>query len=277
MGVGIKALFIDLDGTLLTSKKEVTDVSFATLEKCKAKGIKLFMATGRSPRSLERSIFGRKILNLFDGGVLCNGGYILLNGEATFSYVSDDVGRKVVELVNQYEDVNIALHLESHGEKWALRFPLTEHGLKLWGLLPTEYCQLDAAKDLETVKILVFSGQQMDWRVPLDEGLIKKLQMLCHDKAQLYPSDKGTVVTITAKGATKVTGIEEVRNKLRLGKHELAVFGDDFNDLEMMAAFPNSIAMGNAEDAVKSAAKFVTLDNDSDGIHHAITNILGLV
>ena len=60
-------------------------------------------------------------------------------------------------------------------------------------------------------------------------------------------------------------------------KNEIAVFGDDFNDIEMLSEYPFSVAMGNAEAQVKAVAKYVTLDNDSDGIYEAIYNILKLM
>lgn len=55
---------------------------------------------------------------------------------------------------------------------------------------------------------------------------------------------------------------------------EIAVFGDDYNDVEMLSGFEHSFAMGNAADEVKSIANHVTLGNDEDGIDYAIKNIL---
>jgi len=272
----IKALFIDLDGTLLNSKKEITPTTFSTLEKCKAKGIKLFVATGRSPRSIRNKNWGN-LLEMIDGGVFCNGGQILYCGNETFEYIPEEVSRIAADLVSKHMDMNIALHLESHNEKWAFRFPLNEAGYKNWGLLPSESCSLDLAKDLRTVKILIFNGEQLDWKTEINKELVAELEALCKDHAQFNLVDKGTVVMILAKDADKNTGIEKVRKQLGIAKNELAVFGDDFNCLEMLSAYENSVAMGNAESVCKEKAKYITLDNDNDGVHHAITNILKLL
>ena len=64
--------------------------------------------------------------------------------------------------------------------------------------------------------------------------------------------------------------MESVRQKLGLTEDELAVFGDDLNDMEIISAYPCSVAMGNAVEEIKMAAKYVTLANDDDGIAHAI-------
>ena len=275
--MAIKALFIDLDGTLLTSKKEVTPVTLATLGKCKAKGIKLFVATGRSPRSIQNKDWGKSLFALIDGGVFCNGGQILFNGDETFEFIPDEVSRKTLEFVKKYDAMNIGLHLESHDEKWAFRFLLSDEGYRNWGLLPEASCTLDATPDLRTVKILIFYGRTIDYIKQIDSKLVKELEKLCHGKAQFHHIDKGTVIMIVAKDADKNIGIEKIRSKLNFTKNEIVTFGDDFNCLEMIAGYENSVAMGNAEDIIKNKAKYITLDNDSDGVHHAIVNILKLV
>ena len=67
----LKAIFFDLDGTLLNSKREITPRTFAALKKCKDRGIKLFVATARPPlldRIIVRSIREKNqvIILLFD-------------------------------------------------------------------------------------------------------------------------------------------------------------------------------------------------------------------
>jgi len=51
---------------------------------------------------------------------------------------------------------------------------------------------------------------------------------------------------------------------------EVAVIGDNYNDLAMFAQSDFSIAMGNAPDDVKKKARFVTASNEADGLAEAI-------
>lgn len=75
----------------------------------------------------------------------------------------------------------------------------------------------------------------------------------------------------------KLKSIEKIQKQFGFKKDEIAVFGDDVNNEEMLSEYKYSIAMGNAADHVKNLANHVTLDNNSDGIHHAICNILKLL
>ena len=91
------------------------------------------------------------------------------------------------------------------------------------------------------------------------------------------PDDQGATIQIVSRESSKRVGIEKVRKALGLCPEEIAVFGDDLNDLEMISAYPVSIAMGNAVEEVKAAAKYVTLENDAGGIAHALKNILHVI
>lgn len=75
--------------------------------------------------------------------------------------------------------------------------------------------------------------------------------------------------------------IEIVNKKLidlcGFDQDEVAVFGDDYNDIEMLKGFKHSIAMGYACDEVKRCAGHITLGNDEEGIYYALNNILKLI
>ncbi len=64
---------------------------------------------------------------------------------------------------------------------------------------------------------------------------------------------------------------------LGLTQEEIAVFGDDLNDMEMLSHCPNSVAMGNAHPRIKEIAAHVTLSNDADGIAHALKSIFHII
>lgn len=70
----IKALFFDLDGTLLTPDKRLSDASVSALAACRERGIQVYTATARPPRLARIFGWGTRELPLFDGGVFYNGG-----------------------------------------------------------------------------------------------------------------------------------------------------------------------------------------------------------
>lgn len=268
----IKALFLDLDGTLLTSKKVISPKTRATLEKCKSNNIKLFIATARPPLLDKMLSWDSGTLSLFYGGSYYNGGCVLIDGNKIYSPIADDIVEKIIQYVCRYDHINIALQLEH--EKHAFRYPLEEIGYRAWGVSAESALNLDQVNRLRTIKILVFFSNLVDSVTTIDRELVSALEKLCRNAAQIYLTDKGIVVQIMAKSVNKASSVEKIRLQLGMEKNEIAVFGDDVNDVEMLCEYENSVAMGNAEEFVKQKARYVTLDNDSDGIHHAIKNIL---
>jgi len=270
----IKALFFDLDGTLLNSNKQISPVTRQTLERCKQNGIKLYIATARPPLLGKMLSWDDATLSLFDGGVYYNGGCVVLDSHKAYFPVSDDIVQEAIMHVLQHSALNIALQLEN--DKHAFRFPLKESSYQPWGISASEALTLAQATNLRAVKLIIFHSDLIDSTTLIDDSLVHNLKMLCRDKAQFYLTDRGQLVQIMAKGINKLNAVEKIRITSGLEKNEIAVFGDDVNDIEMLSAYKNSIAMGNADNYVKSVAKYVTLDNDNNGIHHAICNILHL-
>ena len=271
----IKALFFDLDGTLLNAKKEISPTTRKTLEKCKENNIKLYIATARPPLLDRMLSWDDSTLSLFDGGSYYNGGCIILDNQKIYTPVSNDIVQKSINHVCRYDALNIALQLEN--EKHAFRLPLEEKGYKSWGVSADEAFTLHQIDNLKTVKILVFYSNLIDSVTPINKELVSTLESLCRSTAHFYLTDQGKCVQIMAQAVNKLSSIEKMRVVLGYEKNEIAVFGDDVNDVEMLSGYEYSVAMGNAENHVKSKSTYITLDNNSDGIHHAICNIFHIV
>ena len=122
--------------------------------------------------------------------------------------------------------------------------------------------------------MLIFYKELVNSDRKLPEELYPRLMARCGDQATMYLTDQGCTIQVVSRESSKRAGIERVRAALGLEKDEIAVFGDDLNDLEMIRTYPVSIAMGNGVEAVKSAAKHVTLPNDEGGIAYALKHIL---
>ena len=82
---------------------------------------------------------------------------------------------------------------------------------------------------------------------------------------------------MASRESSKRAGVDRVRRALGLKPEEIAVFGDDLNDLDMIQAFPVSIAMGNGVEAIRTAAAHVTRANDEDGDAFALREILHII
>ncbi|MFL6562409.1 MAG: HAD hydrolase family protein, partial [Bacillus sp. (in: firmicutes)] len=81
---------------------------------------------------------------------------------------------------------------------------------------------------------------------------------------------------VVPKGGSKAKGIEKIVEKLGIPKERQYAFGDGLNDMEMLTAIENSVAMGNAQEIVKSVAKYVTKSVEENGISHGL-QMVGLL
>ncbi len=113
----VKALFFDLDGTLLNSKRTISQQTRLTLEKCKERGIRLFIATARPPLLDRMLSWDENTLSLFDGDAYYNGGCIKIGEQKDYQIVSDEIVQKTINCVCEYDNLNVALQLD--GEKHA--------------------------------------------------------------------------------------------------------------------------------------------------------------
>ena len=92
----IKALFFDLDGTLLDSKKQISPTTKNTLKKCIAKGYKLFIATARPPLLNRMLSWDDDTFGLFTGGSYYNGGCIHIGEHKNYIFIDDEIVQKIV-------------------------------------------------------------------------------------------------------------------------------------------------------------------------------------
>ncbi|HAB59626.1 MAG TPA: hypothetical protein DCE48_02745 [Lachnospiraceae bacterium] len=125
-----------------------------------------------------------------------------------------------------------------------------------------------------TVKILIYYENVFDSVTKLPIEIRNSLKEYCNNRATIYITDEEKLIQIVNQKVNKMEGIERLRKILNLNKDEIAVFGDDVNDIEMLSEYQYSVAMGNASQDVKSVAKIITKDNNHDGIYYGIQKLL---
>lgn len=270
----MKALFFDLDGTLLDSHKRIPASARRALRSCRDQGIKVYLATARSPRLGEMLGWGPEEFALFDGGIYSNGGCVEAEGRVRYAFIDSGTVKRCVEAVQAVPGMHLSLHTPGHG--CAFNFPANPDLMQVWGIQQENLRPLDSATMGETAKMLVFRNNMWGETAPLPPSLCDELQAICTDKAKLYVTDQGATMQLTSLEAGKLATIRGIQAQLHLRDEEIVVFGDDLNDLEMLSAYPISVAMGNGAPEVRACARYVTRANDEDGVAWAIEHLLGL-
>jgi len=270
----IKALFFDLDGTLLTSGKTIAPSTREALLACRRRGVRVYIATGRSPRLDQTLDWTGEDLALFDGGVFSNGACVMLDGRSRWAHIDPDAVRTCAALAGQH-GVRISLHMDDGAHAFNFSLPRSVWGP--WGTTEENIIPLNENALRRTVKMLFFHENLVDSVTLLPPALLEDLRRSVGDRVSLYLTDQGRTIQAAASHVSKLTGVEAIRTALSLSPDEIAVFGDDLNDLPMLTRYPNSVAMGNAVPQVKAAARHITRTNDEDGIAHALSQLLSVI
>lgn len=271
----IKAIFFDIDGTLVSKNEKILASTKRGIAQAQAKGIICGIATGRGPVHLKQQT---DELNL-DVFVTYNGQLAYTNEEVFWAEAfSKEVLTKIVSFSDQYHRQIIFGSNEEIAGSSLMRFGQMKGAKKLVRFLPRRFPMMfikntvsrfsfhrkeQRYHDLDILTkpiyqcVLLSPESEFNW---LQEQL---------PECRFTRSNPYTVDIIPAKGS-KLLGIEKFVERFDLTLDQVMVFGDSWNDLEMLDGAGIGVAMGNAEAKVKAAADFVTKTNDEDGIYYAL-------
>ncbi|ALS01701.1 haloacid dehalogenase [Enterococcus silesiacus] len=271
----IKAIFFDIDGTLVNKNAKALESTKRAISLAQAQGIICGVATGRGPVHLSEQI---DKLNL-DVFVTYNGQFVYTKDEALRSepFASDTL-RTIVTFSDVHHRQIMFGSKDSIEGSSLMRFGQKKWAKKLARFLPRRF-PVTLAKNL----VSRFSLHRKDQRYqdlailkePIyqcvllsaksEESFLKEQLPDCH-----FTRSNPYTVDIIPTGGSKLVGIQQCLEHFDILLEEVMAFGDSWNDLEMLSHVGFGVAMGNAEEEIKKAAKYVTKSNDEDGIYQAL-------
>lgn len=263
----IKLIVMDLDGTLLNDKKEITVLTKTILKKCKERGIKLCLASGRYDQMM--SIYDWDLEGV-DYILSCNGAFAK-SGDGTVIY-SSTLEAKSAKRILEYcyrENLDVMVYTDSmayytkNREKLMKRMVGYEKKCAMRGMncvmskMPLDY-ELPVP-DLEPIQKIV---------AYVDEEAQKEFVNFCDLDNKVYTESTGYgLMAAFNQGISKKYGIEEIKKNMGITSRNVMVFGDFDNDISMFDCSDYSVCMINGSDTAKSKANYITeLDNNHDGI-----------
>lgn len=249
----IKAAFFDVDGTLLSHKtKQVSPRTVAALKTLREKGILCIMATGRHKTELEKLPLEELE---FDGYLTLNG-QLMLDGDKNMLHGVPITGQARQMLLEMFKNHTLPMLL------------LEQDRVYLNDFAPVVQTVQDAIST-PVPPFGTYEGEAIyQVCLYLPEGKHECLSVLGEQCVVTWWNSGG--VDVIAKGGGKVAGIRWYLEANGIEQEEIIAFGDGENDLEMLKFAGIGVAMGNAEDAVKQAADYVTASVDEDGIARAL-------
>lgn len=266
----VKLIGLDLDGTLFTNHKTITERSRHAIEAALFKGVVVVPATGRPLSGIPEEFLS---IPKICYALTSNGASVWDLNTHSLIHACPIPLEEALELMDFLEPYDNIVEVYQDGSSYsskrsielALDFykhtPFYEYIKKtrkptgdLPGFLKAQQ------KPIEKFNIIIPNPEKK-------EALEKELLAF---KNLVVTSASSMNLELNHKDATKGSGLIALGAHLGVLPEEIMACGDSSNDFTMIRDCGLGVAMGNAQDSIKEAADFITLTNEEDGVAHAI-------
>lgn len=277
--MAIKAVALDIDGTLTNDAKQITPRTKEALLAAQDAGVKVILASGRPIQGL-RALAAELELEHHDGLLVSFNGARVIDAQTDEVLFNQPIDlaytRALVEHIKNYdvipwfvEDERLIIErgvrhvIEYRGEA----FDIVDYERRHCDLVVHEVDDLLSVCDRPQDKLLCaaepeyLQAMHAEMYAPFTETL-----------AGMFTAD--FYFEFMASGVSKGAALAGALPKLGIDASEVAAFGDAQNDLSMLEWAGTGVAMGNATDEVKAVANMVTASNNEDGIALALEQLL---
>ncbi|BDR57195.1 Cof-type HAD-IIB family hydrolase [Xylocopilactobacillus apis] len=254
-----KAIALDMDNTLLNSKKEISRRNKSVLKKLHNSGIKIILCSGRPYNSLRPYL---ENLDLFQPNDICicfNGG-LVESSDAKQKIDSHTISKDdLIPVIKLAESEHFTLDLVAENKVYSLaEFGKSHYEDYMGKFMPFENTTFDKIPiDVVFFKAMVIGSVSENTKLRTQ---IEKLNLFHTTRS--HP----TFLEILPLKVNKAVGLKTALNYLNIDRKDLIAFGDEANDQEMIEFAGTGVAMGNAVPELKEIADEITVSNDLDGV-----------
>lgn len=255
----IKLVVTDMDGTLLDENGSLPDGFAEILNRLRSKNIKFIVASGRPYYTLKTN-FGSMSKYL---SFICENGSLVIDNNKTIykSIIKSDFVKEIIETSNSIDGNAIVLC----SENCAYTNASSEDHLKE---IKKYYTNLEIVQDLTTI-----SSDIIKISICNIHNSLNNLNNIFKPKFQekLHIVGSGNVwIDISNKGVNKGVALQSLMNAENISAEETMVFGDYYNDIEMLSICKYSFVMENAPEDMKQYGKYIAASNADHGVLKAI-------
>lgn len=266
----IKMIGLDLDGTLLDEKKELTPYTREVLNKAIESGVVVLVATGRPLKGVPKELLAFPGMRYV---LTANGARIIDQKENKIIYenlVPKENVKKILDILGRYDTLK-EIYFDGQGYASAAEYARAEE------FFPTEAMKNYVTTTRFPVEDIWAKLEEENRASDKVQGVFAKLEerkSALEDLKELGGINvTGSLVNnieINAAGVNKGLGLVKLGELLGIKREEIMACGDGLNDLEMIRTVGFGVAMDNADPLVKEAADYVTDSNEKDGVAKAI-------
>ncbi len=251
----MKPIFLDIDGTLLNSRLEVTPRTKAALKAAHDRDYRIVLCSGRAVTGLTDVTRQLPFPVMF---ATLNGAYIT-DEERKVLYSASFSERDVNSICSLIKENNLD-YMYFYGEKWGV-----EKENFLYDFEASIVKTAGAKEEVSSIAAKYQINKLLSFGKPEESLLFYEKAKKKFPSFEIFPSSP-EYIEINTPGVTKGAAVKIVSEYLGSDIKEALAFGDYNNDISMFHSGCKAIAMGNAVPELKAIADSVTLSNDEDGI-----------
>lgn len=266
----MKCISIDLDGTLLNSKHEISEENVKALNELQKQGHCIIFNTGRA----IADVIKLKAVQNMEVPIFCINGSVLYSESRELLYEATLSGSTYQEIFTVLKELGVGILVyTNYGGFPSTLPPLHGKSKEELDVLFQEY-KYDEILDKENLKIYkliaLVHNEQLD---KIEEVKAALAGQFAISMASSFPNN----VEITSHEAHKGKALLRYQEIMDLSFDEIIAFGDGGNDLAQFEVATTSVAMGNAPLPIQQKADFITRTNDKDGFAYAVRHLLQLI
>ncbi len=258
-----KLLAIDLDGTLLTSKKTLSPGNIEALNKAMDAGYRVILASGRPYAGIVNCVLPFETHDY----IISSAGAQVHGPDGKLVHKISINPQRAYEVMNWCRDRGV--HCQSYSDEgfhYIQDGPFARHYEKYNHMKGYEEPDLYKQDDIDTPKLLIIDTPEKVLEVK--EEVRKAFPDL------VIVNSQAEYVEVLDPAVSKAAALEWLAGELHATPDEIMAFGDNEVDLSMMEYAGFSVAVSNGESPVKAIADYITDSNDDDGVAKAIYQLL---
>lgn len=270
-------LALDVDGTILDPAGQIRPAVQRAVAAAQTRGLQVMLCTGRRFRT---ALPVARALGLTHPLIVHNGALVkaLDSGRTLYHcYLSSYVYQQSLDLLSQVSSPMLYIDAFHDGIDIITATSDRTHPFQQAYLQDTQqHCQIVAdISDPPLQGVVMMSIMAEESRLQAFRSDVQAtLGSQAHVNVLVNKSYQGCILEILHPSVSKWQALHRFAGQQGIAASQIIAIGDDANDIEMIRHAGLGIAMGNAVDAVKAAADYITLSNADEGLAHALNHVV---
>lgn len=262
-----KAIFLDLDGTLLDNQKNISEENKIAIKKARDNGVYVCLCSGRQKDVIE------EFQNIAKSSkyIICSNGTQIYDCESKEELYSCSIDKDISnKIINFAIENNFYIITETNYS----RYVNNDIFSKKYEIVVenNEIKQIAQKDDILQISIVSNNDENIKNAKEFFYNLKSSEVKIENFLTDVVNGERMWAINIINSSCSKGNAINGLCKYLNIDIKDVIAMGDDKNDISMINAVGLGVAMGNAQDDVKKIAKEITKTNNENGVAEIINS-----